>query len=792
VTATSVDAPPVVRLPAADAGLTAVIGGKGRGLDRMLRAGFPVPSAAAITTQAYRLFAEDPIIQAVIDQARRISVPAGTVDQAFLAAPIQPDLADQIAAGAREVGRGGPIAVRSSASVEDMASLSFAGQYHSSLDVDSTDPAAVLQAVRLTWASLWHPAPCAYRRTWGIADEVAMMAVVLMRMVDAQIAGVMFTLDPASGVPRMRIEAVTGLADVLVSGERTPTVWLVSREPPTHLPANAPEPLAELIDLGRRAEQVLGSAQDIEWAWDGGRVWLVQSRPITTLTAGDGCDSPPSSAELMSMGLDEMLPGVLPPLVWDVNAFLIEEALRHMFDVLGANPQEHSSGPGTIVKRVRGRAAVDLDLFKAVATAMPGVSERELEHEYFGTPVSPGPPAGQRHWTPLRDLRVFMARQRAITEAETVLVAVDELARVAPVVPDLDDHALLHYRFRLLDLGARAMAAELAVAAAAAAAYRRLEHFLARFLTEHESVLAAQNLTTGAGIAYPLSEHSSRSVFGGPTWQEAGVPPPSPNEAAWPDRVTDRRHIRDGIEARLRRHRRWRRVRALTGQVIDVQLRSLRAATADAATGLARRERLKAAVLAVGGRVREVHVELGRRLNAKGILPACTDVDLLRDAELRQAVTGRAPPTGVLTLRRRWLDRYERAGPLPQRFIGVPPLSPLRARSGQVLSGWAASGGQHTGRARVLVDPQPAKLEPGDVLVARATDAAWTPVFVAAGAIVVERGGPLSHAAVVARELGLPAVLNVTGAADFLDGRTVTVDGDRGRVVVHDNDGNQP
>jgi pyruvate,water dikinase len=109
-----------------------------------------------------------------------------------------------------------------------------------------------------------------------------------------------------------------------------------------------------------------------------------------------------------------------------------------------------------------------------------------------------------------------------------------------------------------------------------------------------------------------------------------------------------------------------------------------------------------------------------------------------------------------------------------------------------VLSGWAASGGQHTGRARVLVDPQPAKLEPGDVLVARATDAAWTPVFVAAGAIVVERGGPLSHAAVVARELGLPAVLNVTGAADFLDGRTVTVDGDRGRVTVHDDGGRQP
>ena len=792
MTATSVDAPPVVRLPAADAALTAVIGGKGRGLDLMLRAGLPVPSSAAITTQAYRQFAMDSNIQAVIDQSRRVSVPASTVDQAFLAAPIQPQLADQIVAAARDLGRGGPIAVRSSASVEDMASLSFAGQYHSSLDVASTDPAAVLHAVRLTWASLWHPAPCAYRRTWGIPEEVALMAVVLMRMVDARMAGVMFTQDPASSVPRMRIEAVSGLADVLVSGERTPTVWLVSREPPTDLPADAPLPLAELTDLGSRVEQALGPAQDVEWAWDGGRVWLVQSRPITALTAGDGCDSPPSSAELMSMGLDEMLPGVLPPLVWDVNAFLIEEALRHVFDVLGANPEEHSSGPGTIVKRVRGQAAVDLDLFKAVATALPGVSEKDLEHEYFGTPVPPGPPVGQRHWSPLRDLRVFMARQRAITEAETVLVAVDELARVAPVVIDLDDHALLSYRLRLLDLGARAMAAELAVAAAAAAAYRRLEHFLARFLTDREAVLAAQDLTTGAGVAYPLSEHSSRSVFGGPTWQEAGFAPASHDGEAWPDRPADRQHIRDGIEARLRHHPRWRRVRALTGQVIDVQLRSLRAATNDAATGLARRERVKAAVLAVGGHVREVHLELGRRLHANGVLQDVTDVDLLRDAELRDAVTGRAPSTGLLIFRRRWLERYEHAGPLPPRFVGVPPLSPLQAPSGQVLNGWAASGGQHTGRARVLVDPQPAKLEPGDVLVARATDAAWTPVFVSAGAIVVERGGPLSHAAVVARELGLPAVLNVTGAADFLDGRTVTVDGDRGRVIVHDNGGKQP
>ena len=89
-----------------------------------------------------------------------------------------------------------------------------------------------------------------------------------------------------------------------------------------------------------------------------------------------------------------------------------------------------------------------------------------------------------------------------------------------------------------------------------------------------------------------------------------------------------------------------------------------------------------------------------------------------------------------------------------------------------------------SGRMSVLGEPSPELLSPGDVLVAAATDAGWSPVFLRAGAIVVERGGPLSHAAIVARELGLPAVLNLPGATAVLDGRRVTVDGDSGVVVL--------
>lgn len=783
--------PDVVWLPATGSDLDAELGGKGCGLDRLLKAGLPVPPSAVVTAAAYRRFAAHPSIRAVIELARRQAVPKAEVDAAFLSAPLEDVLATRIIAAAADIGRRRRIAVRSSAYAEDMAGLSFAGQYHSALNISSDEPQAVLRAVRLTWASLWHPAPSAYRDTWGVPADRAVMSVVLMQMVSARLAGVTFTLDPATGSPQIRVEAVTGLADALVSGERTPTVWLLPRDPAAPVPHDPAAPLAELADLGRRTEQSLGGPQDIEWAWDGEQVWLVQSRPITTLASGDGSDSAINTAELMSTGVDEMLPGVLPPLVWDLNCFLVEEALRRVFDDIAANPTDRSS-PGSVVRRARGRAALDLDLLKAVAAGLPGMSEHDLEHAYFGTPVEDDGEPPARRWSLSRDLRIYAARQRSAAEAETVLVAVDQLVRTRPSITVLDDRSLLAYRLRLLDLGARAVAAELAVAAAAAASYQGLERFLARYLDDEEARQATQQLTAGAGLTLPVSDLSSRSVFAGPTWHESGIPALGHDDEAWPDRTVDRRGAQAAIESRLRRHPRWRRLRLLTGQVIDIQLRALRTGVTDAATGLVRRERTKAAVLAIGGCVRQVHIELGRRLHDRGLLQDGAEVDLLRDSELRAAVAGHPPPRGTLSLRRRWQERYEAAGPLPQRFTGVPPVDLPPAPAGRVLSGWAASGGQHTGRARVLDEPLANRLGRGDVLVARATDAAWTPAFLAAGAIVVERGGPLSHAAVVARELGLPAVLNVAGAAAHLDGKLVTVDGDRGQVVVHDDGGGVP
>ncbi|MGY1616189.1 PEP/pyruvate-binding domain-containing protein [Geodermatophilus sp. SYSU D00691] len=757
------------------------LGGKAASLDRLVQEGFPVPPTAVVTADTYRAVAADPGLARLLDRVRHggAVVPAAEVDAAFRAVPVPDELAAAIVAGAREAAAGGRLAVRSSATVEDMAAASFAGQYRSSLGVA---PDEVLDALRLTWASLWHPAPVAYRRAWGIPDEDVAMPAVLMRMVAARSAGVVFTVDPGGAADRVRVESVPELGEALVSGERTPEVFLLPR---AGAPGGAvPPEVGEAAALALRVERAEGGRpQDVEWAWDGSTTWVVQARPITTGPArlDDGCDTPPDDAELTTAGIGETLPGLLPPLVWDVGSFIVEEALREVLGRLWGLP-DGRLGPHELVRRVHGRAALDLDLVEEAARAVPGGSPAELERQYFGTAV-PGADEGEPApwWRTGRvQLRAAAARRRAAAEAEVVLAAADAVLDAPPPLEGMTDAALLAYRHRLVDLGARGTAVELAVASAAVGAYRALEATLAGHLGEQEAATAAQRVTVGAGSRRDRSAATSRSVFAGPTWAETGQTALPPQ----PSRREERDAARAELEEELSGRPRWRRVRVLTGQLVDVRMHVLRRLIGDATEGLARRENVKAAVLAVGGEVRRVHLELGRRLTAAGILTRPEDVDLLRDAELRRAPTGHAPPPAELARRGRWLAQRALDPPLPVRFTGTPGTRPTEPPAGDRLTGWAASPGRHTGRARVLTEPRPELLAPGEVLVAAATDAGWSPLFLRAGAIVVERGGPLSHAAIVARELGLPAVLNVAGATAVADGRLVTVDGDTGTVVL--------
>ncbi len=789
------------------------LGGKGAALLRLVDAGFPVPETGVVTTESYRTAASGDRIRDLVARIAAGEVVAEeTVDAGFAASSCDPAVMAAIADLAGTVGDGGLLAVRSSATVEDLHGSSFAGQYRSILNVESDDPAAVLTAVRRVWASLWYPAPSAYRQAFGIDDSDVAMAVVLMRMVPATTAGVVFTVDPG-GSAGVRVEAVEGLGESLVSGAQTPAAWVVGREPErssdrTELPPAA----ARALELSLDVERAFGVPQDVEWAAVDGEVFVVQARPITVLDTDDGFDTELDEHELTTAGIVEMVPGVLPPLRWEINRFLMEEAFRSVLDSLGII-RGTAAEERPFVRRVRGRVAIDFDRLRDAAADIPGAVQ-ELEEQYFGSsdpaaepgrsvepgrsaepeqgdvppaqaPATPSPNRARSWWARLhRDLRTLRTRRHVIDQAEIVIRSSDGLSRRRPALEDMVDEQLLAYTRRLIDLAARGLAAELGVAASGAAAYRRLQLHLEAHLGSVEGRRAVQAVTAGGVASVERRPTASAAIFGGPTWSEleSRAPDisvaPGSAEAEWRE-----------LRQRLRTLPGWTRRRILTGGITDVRMRLIKRLVTDVIEQLHRREAAKAAVLDLGGEVRRTTMELGRRFVERGILTRAEEIELLSPAEVIAATTaGEGPGGEVLRRRRNWLSRYEAEGVLPVRFVGVPDRQPAPLPDGELLRGWAASPGRRRGRARVVRSSN-GRLDEGEILVAEATDASWSPLFLRAGAVVVERGGPLSHAAILARELGLPAVLNVVGAASVLDRRVVSVDGDQGLVVVESEAG---
>lgn len=265
----------VVPLAALGAQDLAVAGGKGANLGELIRAGFPVPEGFVITTEAYA--------------AAAIAAGADPNDPAAARAQLtNTTIPAEIARAVRDAYRalGGLVAVRSSATAEDPPEASFAGQQDTILDVEGED--ALLDAVRRCWASLWNERAVSYRATHMVDERALGLAVVVQRMVPARVAGVLFTADPITGRRRRAaIDAVRGFGEQLVSGAVNPDHYLVDTRTGAVLERRGDivddARLRELAAMGARIEAHYGRPQDIEWAIDDEKLWIVQSRDITTL-----------------------------------------------------------------------------------------------------------------------------------------------------------------------------------------------------------------------------------------------------------------------------------------------------------------------------------------------------------------------------------------------------------------------------------------------------------------------------------------------------------------------------
>jgi pyruvate,water dikinase len=313
----------VVEFAEIDADALARVGGKAVNLGALTRAGLPVPPGITVTTDAYHQVAASagPTLEPVFDalastsstDTARLARLAAQARAALLAAPVPDNVVKAIAEGYARLGANVPVAVRSSATAEDLPFASFAGQQDTYLNVVGRDH--VIDATRRCWASLWTDRAVAYRATNGIDPRTVQLAVVIQRMIDAVTAGVLFTANPVTGRRRQAvIDASHGLGEAVVSGAVNPDHFvvetasgeilerrlgdkrLVIRATPGGGTAHVEAPLdahaacvtddqvRALATLGDRVERHFGSPQDTEWAIDAeGAIWLTQARPITTL-----------------------------------------------------------------------------------------------------------------------------------------------------------------------------------------------------------------------------------------------------------------------------------------------------------------------------------------------------------------------------------------------------------------------------------------------------------------------------------------------------------------------------
>ncbi len=329
----------VVDLAAIDRTLIGFAGGKGANLGELLRMeGVRVPPGFCVTTWAFtRVVASAPEVAALLEDLAGVApddpealAALGTGLRAAIEALTVPDeLVAAITEALADLGADTPVAVRSSATAEDLPTASFAGQQDSYLNVVGAD--AVADCVRCCWASLFTDRAVAYRTRNRVDHRSVRMAVVVQRMVGARAAGVLFTADPTSGNRRVTaVEAVPGLGEALVGGQVTPDTYrvrdgaIVARERSAERPAAAvtDAQVLELAALGRRIEAHFGAPQDIEWCLDDEGLAVVQSRPITILFPIPEVDDDATHV-YVSVGHQQMMTEPMTPLglsVWQLTA----------------------------------------------------------------------------------------------------------------------------------------------------------------------------------------------------------------------------------------------------------------------------------------------------------------------------------------------------------------------------------------------------------------------------------------------------------------------------------------
>ena len=862
-------------------------GGKARNLAALARAGFPVPAAYALSVASCNAFL-DSALSSDEKMAVLIALPEAQFSAAHLRdiatkvenAPLPEELVRVLRDVFVEFKKNGAqsLAVRSSSTCEDDDAASAAGMHTTILNVISVE--GLCTAVRKCWASLFEERVIAYLRSIAGAKD-ASLGIIIQAMVPADVAGVLFTVDPLTGdTNEMVLNASFGLGTLVVDGRVSPDFYRVDKQSGlmrdrvigdkrwraelardggvVELPlsdsdaqreALTDSELMELIALGRRIETHFGDARDVEWSFAGGVLYVLQARPVTTVavrpTKAKGRSRKDSSIDRSKLvwsnvNVGEALPGVVTPYTWSVASNFSELGFRKAFAALGcAVPKD-----AELVGNFRGRLYLNLSEMFLIAAQVPGVRPStllswigggeisRLEELEYGSGYS-----GFLFRLPLTVARFaqqnmsigakvesfesqFNAEMRRIRGVDMRILAPAALASILHDIETLLDDTgsimLTCYGNLLMSI----VALRQVLRHVAPDRYADLERDLTSGLADLDSAAPgvslwhiAEMLRTEPDARDFVMRTSSEKMRvtdlpDGPTrralerfldaYGDRGAREAELAEPRWREDPSllfailrihlDRQSEADGPLEMERRQRRLRdESEAELERLLPPPLRmGVRHLLALVQRFVRLRERLRAQTVQVLGLFRSVAVEGSRRIAMR---EACGDdaAFFLSVEELKNHLTGRLPSVATLVRGRRaqFLRDISLPNP-PDTFVGSPPPIVAEPPRTDELRGLASSSGCVQGRVRVLTAlTELSQFRSGEILVAPYADVGLSPLFLVVRAVVTDLGGPLSHAAIVAREYGVPMVMNVkVGTRLLKTGDLVEVDGNRGIVRI--------
>lgn len=768
--------------------LQSLAGGKGCMLSKMFQSGYPVPDGFVILPSAFK---ENSLNEDAWNKIKHYLKEIRNDNESVL------------------------FAVRSSALSEDSAQASFAGEFETVLNVKTDEE--IQRAIYEVFSSRESERVKAYSSVQGM-DQSHQIAVVIQIMIQSEISGVLFTADPITGSHEsMTGNFVFGLGEQLVSGEANAYPFNIMRpkrkyEGPSEFKKYAPE----LYKYASKLEKEYGAHQDIEWAVSNGKLYILQARPITTLITGnpdtyEWNDTLDGDFLWTNTNVGEAMSDVFTPLSWSIIRALDEEQMTipgyYLFS-------------GNICGRAYTNISYALSLYPAFGKDIKSLIKTMSEvfgqmPEEIEIPIYPfsklGLIKGMAPKLKHRLKNIIKASKEIpehLNESPNLCRRMTETIKEVKTKEELIDlwkTEILPFNFKALWIalaGGRKMviANKLKDELIKVAGIEDTNTLMSNFRGDSSLESLGPIIGISKIITGEMNRDEYRMKYGhrGPHEFELSIPHPGEDETWLEKQIEEFKNSNTDVENLLnKQHDQYEEALKRLKENFPKEANHFEKKIVKVAEAARLRESVRSEW------TRAFRVNRAFALKAGELTGIGNDIFFLYINEVLDLLSGNDLALNHIAVRKENYKKYKSLPPLPSIIRGrFDPFKwvkssnrrvnyydesmPITTQDSETLQGFAGASGKIEGVVRILTNPEEGEnLKKGEILVASTTNVGWTPLFPKASAIITDIGAPLSHAAIVARELGIPAVVGCGNATTKLKtGDKVIVDGGHGVVQI--------